>query len=321
MPSDKDLWGRAGSVAMPAAEKIMKERNSAKEPLSERLKYALRPILGDLVDQVSIHYSAKMMDKWSAAGHEINLSGEDTVGQAYGYDVFIAYPASRFDSEPADMISLLIHEITHVQQMRDKKNTVADFGYRYFFEYKAAGLSYTNNQLEVDASNNADKNYEAAYNRYESFKGVSHGVSWNPVYAIASDGDMFYYKFDGLSDGARKWSVTNSKIGNGWNYKNVFAGDNGSIYAIASNGDLFYYKFDGLSDGARKWSVKGTQIGNGWDVKSVFAGSNGAIYVIKPNGDLFYYKFDGLSDGARKWSVTNSKIGNGWNHESVFAGK
>ncbi len=126
-PSAKDLWGRAGKVAMPAAEKIMKARNKRKESLSNRQKHALRPIFGNLVDRINVRYSSKMLDKWSALGKEISLSGVDTVGQAYGYDVFVAYPKSRFNTKPADMLDLLIHEITHVQQMRDIKNTVAVF--------------------------------------------------------------------------------------------------------------------------------------------------------------------------------------------------
>lgn len=169
----KELWGKAGRVAMPAAEKTMKARNKRKEPLTDRHKYALRPIFGDLVDRINVRYSSKMLDKWSALGKEINLSGVDTVGQAYGYDVFVAYPKSRFNSEPADMLHLLIHEITHVQQMRDIKNTVADFGYRYFWEYKAANLNYENNKLEKAADTNANKHWKSAFNRYRGFNNVS----------------------------------------------------------------------------------------------------------------------------------------------------
>ncbi len=51
------------------------------------------------------------------------------------------------------------------------------------------------------------------------------GGSKGAIYAIESNGDMLYYKFDGLKDGAKKWSVTGKKIGNGWRFKNVFAGD------------------------------------------------------------------------------------------------
>jgi len=110
-PSAKDLWGRSGKAAMPAAENIMKARNKRKEPLSNRQKYALRPIFGNLVDRINVRYSSKMLDKWIALGKEIRLSGVDTVGQAYGYDVFIAYPKSRFNSEPADMLHLLILDL------------------------------------------------------------------------------------------------------------------------------------------------------------------------------------------------------------------
>ncbi len=171
-PSSKDLWGRAGKVAMPVAEKTMKARNKRKEPLTDRQKHALRPIFGNLVDQINVRYNSKMLDKWSALGYEINLSSVDTEGQAYGYDVFVTYPKSRFSSKAADMLHLLIHEITHVQQMRDIKNTVADFGYRYFWEFKVAGLNYENNKLEREADANANKNYANAHKRYQSFSNL-----------------------------------------------------------------------------------------------------------------------------------------------------
>jgi hypothetical protein len=57
--------------------------------------------------------------------------------------------------------------------MRDIKNTVADFGYRYFWEFKVANLNYANNKLEKDADAKANNYYRDAYNRYRSFRDCS----------------------------------------------------------------------------------------------------------------------------------------------------
>jgi hypothetical protein len=80
---------------------------------------------------------------------------------------------------------------------------------------------------------------------------------------------MLYYRFTGMKDGSRTWAVSARKIGNGWNFKQVFAGDNGSIYAIKSNGDMLYYRFAGMKDGSRTWAVSARKIGNGWNFKQL----------------------------------------------------
>ena len=62
------------------------------------------------------------------------------------------------------------------------------------------------------------------------------------------------------------------KIGNGWDFKQVFAGSGGAIYAIKGNGDMLFYKYAGTADGSPNWAIQGKKIGNGWDFKQVFAG-------------------------------------------------
>src|SRR5689334_21839769 len=133
-----------------------------------------------------------------------------------------------------------------------------------------------------------------------------------PIYASKQDGDMLFYKHAGISNGAAIWPITASKIGNGWDFRQVFASSNGAIYAIKQNGDMLFYKYTGISNGAATWSVTGSKIGNGWDFRQVFARTHGAIYAIKQNGDMLFYKHTGISNGAATWSVTGSKIGNGW---------
>ncbi len=83
---------------------------------------------------------------------------------------------------------------------------------------------------------------------------------------------MLFYKHTGTADGSANWAVEAKKIGNGWNFKQVFAGSDGAIYAIQPNGDMLFYKHTGTADGSANWAVEAKKIGNGWNFKQVFAG-------------------------------------------------
>lgn len=134
-------------------------------------------------------------------------------------------------------------------------------------------------------------------------------------------GTMLLYRFRGIADGSADWAVTGKKIGEGWSFKQVFAGDNGAIYAIQDNGDLLFYRFRKIVDGAPDWAVTNKKIGEGWNFKQVFAGDGGAIYAIQDNGDLLFYRFRGVADGSADWAVQSKKIGEGWHYKHVFAGE
>src|SRR5215207_11705110 len=51
-----------------------------------------------------------------------------------------------------------------------------------------------------------------------------------PIYAIRQNGDMLYYLHAGVNDGAPTWSVQAKTVGNGWDFRHVFAGVGGAIY-------------------------------------------------------------------------------------------
>jgi len=55
------------------------------------------------------------------------------------------------------------------------------------------------------------------------FKQVFAG-SGGAIYAIKENGDMLFYKYAGAADGSPNWAIQAKKIGNGWNFKQVFAG-------------------------------------------------------------------------------------------------
>ena len=94
-----------------------------------------------------------------------------------------------------------------------------------------------------------------------------------PIYTVQPNGDMLFYKHTGTDDGSNTWPVQAVKIGNGWNFKQVFAGENGAIYAIKENGDMLFYKHTGFEDGSPTWPIQAVKIGNGWNFKQVFAGN------------------------------------------------
>jgi hypothetical protein len=75
---------------------------------------------------------------------------------------------------------------------------------------------------------------------------------------------------------------TAKKVGSGWNFRQVFAADDGVIYAINNAGDLLWYQHLGRSDGAATWSNGGTakKVGSGWNFRQVFAASDAVVYAI-----------------------------------------
>ena len=78
-----------------------------------------------------------------------------------------------------------------------------------------------------------------------------HGVG----YPVTTDGDLLWYRHDGRDDGCPRWVYDSPrKIGNGWNFKQLFYGGDGVIYAVANNGDLLWYRHDGRADGTPTWA-------------------------------------------------------------------
>ena len=45
-----------------------------------------------------------------------------------------------------------------------------------------------------------------------------------PIYAIHQNGDMLFYKHAGADDGSANWPIQAQQIGNGWDFRQVFAG-------------------------------------------------------------------------------------------------
>jgi hypothetical protein len=148
------------------------------------------------------------------------------------------------------------------------------------------------------------------------------GIAQGTIYGITDNFNLLWYRHDGWSDGSVSWALDHGlQVGNGWNFKEVFSGDDGVIYAITESGDLLWYRHYGWSDGSVNWDANGgTQIGNGWNFREVFSGDDGVIYAITESGDLLWYRHYGWSDGSVNWDANGgTQIGNGWNFKEVFA--
>ena len=143
------------------------------------------------------------------------------------------------------------------------------------------------------------------------------------IYALSNDNSLLWYQHIGRSNGSFQWTAPTARtVGTGWDFKQIFPGDDGVIYAITNSGDLLWYRHDGRNNGSFRWAFnEGKKVGNGWNFKQVFSGGNGVIYAITDNGDLLWYRHDGRADGSFRWAFNEGKkVGNGWNFKQVFSG-
>jgi len=94
------------------------------------------------------------------------------------------------------------------------------------------------------------------------------------IYAVGNNNDLMWYRHDGHADGSLRWTEP-KKVGNGWNFKQVFSGSRGVIYGITDSGDLMWYRHDGYGDGSYRWAEP-KMVGNGWVFKDIFTDEPGS---------------------------------------------
>jgi hypothetical protein len=154
------------------------------------------------------------------------------------------------------------------------------------------------------------------------------------IYAVADNGDLLWYRYEGNGEsdrsGSRGWHPNSgNRIGNGWqDFLHIF-GSGGVIFAIKPNGDLMWYAYQGGGEsnvaGNSGWAANsGNAIGNGWqNFRAVFGGATDAggrghvIYAVAQNGDLLWYRYNGNGESNRAgnsgWHPNSANpIGNGW---------
>jgi hypothetical protein len=142
--------GEVGSQAYPAAAEEMKNRSSHlyKRALNSQEKEILRPLFGDLVDQVTLIFGARLMDQIGRGQYRIAIMAG---AQTYGYDIYLKYPESYTNQSQAWHTTTVGHELVHTRQFQQRGNSYNRFGRDYFQSWCQVGFSYKNIQMEREA--------------------------------------------------------------------------------------------------------------------------------------------------------------------------
>jgi len=138
-------------------------------------------------------------------------------------------------------------------------------------------------------------------------------VDFNSLGAIGANGDLTWYRHNGIGDGTFDWSGP-KKVGNGWgNFKKVFSGGQGVVYALTNDGKLLWYRDPSFGIGGAVWQGPNVIATNWGDVVDAFSMGNGVLYAVKANGDLVWLKHAGFLDGSNQWQgAMVTPVGTGW---------
>jgi len=143
------------------------------------------------------------------------------------------------------------------------------------------------------------------------------------IYVISDNKDLKWYHHTGYANGSFSWAAqSGNKVGENWDFQQLFSGNNGIIYAINSSNELLWYNNTGFKDGSFKWAPQsGNKIGTGWDFKQVFYGGKGVIYAINADNELFWYRHNGYMNGTAEWAPgSGNEVGTGWDFKQIFSG-
>jgi hypothetical protein len=128
--------------------------NRPEEAIPRIDRQVLRKYYGDLVDHVSVFWGADPLNHWDAIGnYSVDLGGEEASAQTYGHRIYVRYPRENLSDH--DRLEILAHELVHAQQYDRFGQSLSEFGYQYFREYKRANQDYRNNKLEQEAYDRA----------------------------------------------------------------------------------------------------------------------------------------------------------------------
>ncbi|MEO6812004.1 MAG: DUF4157 domain-containing protein, partial [Isosphaeraceae bacterium] len=215
-----ELWGTGGRVGYVASAGIMSARNTNRPGtlISPSDKAALRPKLGSVVDNVTVYYGADPLNAWGAGSYTIKLGGTEASAQTYGNNIYIR--SSKEGLSDRDRLSLLIHELTHVQQYQRFGSSLSNFGYEYFKEYKKGGLNYENNKLEKEAAGQASQLIDSVYASFQAAKGGS--TPGNPGGPTGTTTEAVKYTLK--NDSNETVRVTMSPSGKSYSFAPGFSG-------------------------------------------------------------------------------------------------
>jgi hypothetical protein len=178
-----EQWGEAGRTGMYIAKaKIASDNLMVEgESIPDMFKPALRQKYGDIVDRVKIKYKANLLNNMCIFQNSICIDLGNTQAQTFGDTIYIKSekPAPEYKDYETPVVdgkysivpnilhwdrfflSLLAHELKHVQQYRDAGST-GRFGYEYFKSFKEVNQSYENINKEVEA-----REFAAEYLNYK----------------------------------------------------------------------------------------------------------------------------------------------------------
>ena len=148
----------------------------------------------------------------------------------------------------------------------------------------------------------------SAWNTYDA----AIPAGGNHLYGRAQNGDLMWFQYDGVNDGANTWRGP-VKVGNGWqSFTQIFGGGNGVIYAIETDGSLMWYRHTGFATGDANAWLGPRKIGTGWNsFKTVFSSGEGVIYAVTADGKLMVYHHLDPMNGEMRWSGP-TQVGTGW---------
>lgn len=111
---------------------------------------SIRPLLSSVFPTVNIS-AVRYVDDTSIPANWFD-SDDTTGGMTFGNMIYLR---DKFDEGDSTKLKLLLHELTHTSQVVRFGNE-SRFACKYGEEYAAAGFSYEDNKLEVEASEKAD---------------------------------------------------------------------------------------------------------------------------------------------------------------------
>ncbi|MBA4860310.1 hypothetical protein H1V43_02705 [Streptomyces sp. PSKA54] len=172
---------------------------------------------------------------------------------------------------------------------------------------------------------------------WHSQSGSVIGTGWSPfttvlgggdgvIYAVASDGRLFWYRYMG-TDGQVSWANNGAgrQIGSGWGgFLRIAASGNGVLYAVLQNGQLRWYRHLDPGNGTSSWANNGAgaTVGSGWGGFTKLA-SFGAGVLLGRNstGTIFWYRHLDPLGGTTTWANGGSGTGQGtgWNDTEIVA--
>lgn len=128
--------------------------------------------------------------------------------------------------------------------------------------YKHDGYRYGG---DVSTWRSSVLNQTSGWNKFKTIFSCGSGI----IYAIANNGDMFWYRHKGFENGADLWDG-GILVGYGWqHFSHVFSVGEGVIYAINPDGTVFWYKHS-------LWNLADTIINGNWPL---FVGPDRQDYV------------------------------------------